>query len=75
MPKLPRVTGKEVLVALKRGGFEVIHIKGSHHFLRKPTGGRLVTVPVHSGEIIPPKTLLSILEQTGLNAEEVIRLL
>jgi predicted RNA binding protein YcfA (HicA-like mRNA interferase family) len=75
MPKLPRVTGKEVLSALKRYGLEVIYIKGSHHYLRRPNGSRLVTVPVHSGEVIPPKTLQSIFEQTGLSVDEFIELL
>jgi len=38
MPKLPRVTGKQVLSAVKRNGFEVINVRGSHHYLRKPEG-------------------------------------
>jgi len=34
-----------------------------------------VTVPVHAGEILYPKTLLSILEQAGLSVEEFRELL
>ncbi|MCG0277742.1 MAG: type II toxin-antitoxin system HicA family toxin [Thermanaeromonas sp.] len=45
MSRLPRVTGKEVVSALKRAGFVVVRIQGSHHHLRKPGARSLVTVP------------------------------
>ena len=69
MAKLPRVTGKQVISALKRAGFEVIHIRGSHYYLKKPEGSMLVTVPVHAGDTIPPKTLQRILEQAETEVE------
>lgn len=75
MAKLPRVTGKQVISALKKVEFEIIHIRGSHHYLRRPQGSKLITVPVHSGEILPPKTLQSILEQADLTVEQLIELL
>ncbi|MEW5952499.1 MAG: type II toxin-antitoxin system HicA family toxin [Bacillota bacterium] len=49
MTRMPRVTGKKVVSALKSAGFIVVKVTGSHHHLHKP-GSRLVTVPVHSGE-------------------------
>lgn len=55
MSRLPRVTGKEVVNALKRAGFVVVRIQGSHHHLRRPGAKSLVTVPVHSGEILEAK--------------------
>jgi len=61
MPRLPRIRGKELLSALKRTGFEVIRIKGSHHFLRHPDG-RCTVVPVHAVENIGPGLLLKILQ-------------
>jgi len=75
MPKLPRVTGKQVLSAVKRTGFEVINVRGSHHYLRKAEGSKLVVIPVHTGEIIPPKTLQSILEQAEIDIEVFLALL
>jgi len=74
MTRLPRVTGKEVVSALKRAGFIVINIEGSHHHLYR-SGSRLVTVPVHSKDTIPPKTLKSVIEQAGLTVDELIDLL
>jgi predicted RNA binding protein YcfA (HicA-like mRNA interferase family) len=51
MPKLPRLRAREVVAALRAVGFEVIRIKGSHHFLKHPDG-RCTVVPVHAGEVI-----------------------
>ncbi|HAP93011.1 MAG TPA: hypothetical protein DCM26_00090 [Desulfotomaculum sp.] len=71
MTRLPRVTAKEVFNALARNGFEIIRTSGSHHFLHRPGSG-IVTVSIHSGEIIKPKTLKSILKQAGLTVDELI---
>lgn len=47
MSRLPRVSGKDVVQALRRGGFELSHVRGSHHYLRKPSANALVVVPMH----------------------------
>ena len=60
MTKLPRLTGRRVIAALRRTDFEVVRIKGSHHFLAHPDG-RGTSVPVHSGETIGPGLLSKIL--------------
>jgi predicted RNA binding protein YcfA (HicA-like mRNA interferase family) len=78
VPRLPRVTGKEVIRALERDGFEIFRITGSHYHLHKwgeDHWGGIVTVPVHPGETIYPKLLRSILSQTHLTVERFIRLL
>ncbi len=51
MSQLPSLTGKEVIKALKKVGFEVGRAKGSHHILVHPSGRKTV-VPVHSGETL-----------------------
>ena len=53
MSRLPRPTGAEVVRALGKAAFEVVRIKGSHHFLQHPDG-RATVVPVHAGETIGP---------------------
>ncbi|MBC7335675.1 MAG: type II toxin-antitoxin system HicA family toxin [Clostridia bacterium] len=75
MTRLPRVSGKDVVRALQRGGFTLVHIRGSHHYLEPPGGGLLVTVPVHGSRVLKPKTLKSILDQAGLTKEELTGLL
>jgi predicted RNA binding protein YcfA (HicA-like mRNA interferase family) len=68
MPRLPRLRGRELIAALKRAGFRVLRIKGSHHFLEHPDGRRTV-VPVHAGETIGPGLLSKILADTDMDAE------
>jgi len=74
MPKLPDVTGREVVSALERVGFYVNTTRGSHWRMRHPDGRR-VSVPVHAGRSVPKGTLHMILKQAGLTVEEFIELL
>ena len=69
MPRLPRLRGREVIAALRRAGFIVLRIKGSHHFLQHPDGRRTV-VPVHAGETIGPGLLNKILKDAEMELEE-----
>lgn len=74
MTTLPGVTGKDLLVALKKAGFDVVRIRGSHHFLRH-MDGRVTVVPVHSGETIGPGLLSKILRDCDLSKETLATLL
>jgi len=69
MPRLPRLRGREVLAALRRAGFLVLRVKGSHHFLQHPDGRRTV-VPIHSGETIGPGLFNKILKDVEVELEE-----
>ena len=68
MTAWPNVTGKELVAALKKAGFEVARVKGSHHFLRHDDG-RTTVVPVHSGETIGPGLMSKILRDCDINRE------
>jgi len=74
MISLPSLTGKKLLSILKKAGFGVIRVKGSHHFLRHPDG-RSTVVPVHSGETIGPGLLAKILRDCDLNSGQFQKLL
>ena len=63
--KLPRVTAADAVGALQRAGFTLARQSGSHRIL-KNAAGRRVTVPFHSGTILHPKLLKSILRDAGL---------
>ncbi|MDI6895309.1 MAG: type II toxin-antitoxin system HicA family toxin [Bacillota bacterium] len=60
---------------LQRGGFRLVHVRGSHHYLEPPGGGLLVTVPVHGSRVLKPKTLKSILDRAGVAEEQLTGLL
>ena len=74
MTRLPRITGRELVAALGRVGFEVVRVKGSHHFVRH-ADGRVSVVPVHAGETLGPGLLNRILADVGLTRDELIDLL
>ena len=71
--KLPRVSGKEVLSALKKLGFREVRVKGSHHVLYNPQTDKIVVVPVHGSKTLAPKTLSKILKAAGVSPEEFVR--
>jgi predicted RNA binding protein YcfA (HicA-like mRNA interferase family) len=74
MSRVSRVTGPELIAALGKGGFHVLRVKGSHHFLRHEDG-RSTVVPAHSGETIGPGLLHKILRDCQLTAGQLSELL
>ena len=74
MNRLPSLTGRDVVAALARAGFELIRVKGSHHLLRH-VDGRGTTIPVHAGETIGPGLLARILRDCELTREQFRNLL
>lgn len=75
-PKMPRVTGAELLRALKRTGWYEIRISGSHHHLNhQDRPGGLITAPVHAGKLIAIGTLGKILSDAGLTGDELRKLI
>lgn len=74
MTNLPALTGKQVIAALARIGFEVQRSKGSHHFMRHPDG-RTTVVPVHGNETIGAGLLAKILRDCELTRDELQQVL
>ena len=70
MSRYPAVTGRQLLLLLQRMGFALIRVRGSHHFLRH-NDGRKTVLPVHSGEMIGPGLLSSILRQVQVTRDEL----
>ncbi|MEW5761796.1 MAG: type II toxin-antitoxin system HicA family toxin [Bacillota bacterium] len=68
MTKLPALKAREVIAALRKAGFEVDHVTGSHYILRHPDGRRVV-VPYHGQRDIKQGVLKAILKQAGLTAD------
>ncbi|MEW6002997.1 MAG: type II toxin-antitoxin system HicA family toxin [Nitrospirota bacterium] len=72
--KLPRVTAADAIKVLERVGFSFSRQSGSHKIYKNEAGKR-ATVPYHSGKILHPKTLSSILRDADLTAEKFKELL
>ena len=69
MAKTPSLSGKEIVSALKRAGFTVLRINGSHHFLRH-TDGRRTVVPIHGNETIGVGLMSKILRDCEITVEQ-----
>jgi predicted RNA binding protein YcfA (HicA-like mRNA interferase family) len=72
--KLARLTGRQLIAALSKAGFEELRVRGSHHFLRHPDG-RHTVVPVHRGETIGPGLMSKILRDCDISPDELSELL
>ena len=66
MPKLPRVSGAEIVRTLERLGFTKLRQSGSHVILRRDTKG--CVVPLHAE--VKVGTLAGVLRQADVSAEE-----
>ena len=74
MPKLPVVSGKELLKLIEGIGFFQTRQKGSHLRLHHKDG-RVTTIPIHSNKEIPKGLLRKIIrEDLQLSLEDFIEI-
>jgi predicted RNA binding protein YcfA (HicA-like mRNA interferase family) len=74
MPKLPRLTAREIIAVLEKSGFTLSRQSGSH-MIYKNAAGKRATVPFHGSKTLHPKILKSILRDAALTPEDLERLL
>ena len=70
MSTFPALNGPQLIKALRRLGFDLIRINGSHYFLRHPDG-RCTVVPVHRGETIGRGLVAQILRDCEITREDI----
>ncbi len=68
MPKLPVLSGADVVKMLERLGFENIRQRGSHVIMRRGSVGTVV--PLHKE--LKTGTLAGIIRQAGLTQDEFL---
>ena len=73
MSKLPRVSGAEVVAALKQIGFRFVRQHGSHMILRRDDPFAQATIPDHRE--LDRGTLRAIIRQVGLSVDDFTKLL
>lgn len=71
MPKLSRLSGQDVIDALRKLGFEQVRQRGSHVVMRRGDHG--CVVPLHRE--IKTGTLAGLLRQAQVSPEELIETL
>jgi predicted RNA binding protein YcfA (HicA-like mRNA interferase family) len=74
MSGLPRLTGRALIAALVKAGFQIARVRGSHHIL-KHVDGRMTVVPVHAGDTIGPGLMAKILRDCRISQDELRKLL
>jgi predicted RNA binding protein YcfA (HicA-like mRNA interferase family) len=74
MPKLPRVSARQIIAVLEKTGFSLARQSGSH-MIYKNSEGKRVTVPFHASRILHPKVLKSILRDAEISIEKLNDLL
>lgn len=73
--RLPAITGKKVIRALKKAGFVEHRQKGSHLMLTHPETNARTVVPVHAGKTLKKPLLLAIISDAELTVEEFLSML
>ena len=68
MPKLPRISGVEIVRVLSRLGFEHVRQRGSHVVMRRGAAG--CVVPLHAQ--VKVGTLAGLLRQANVPVEEFL---
>ena len=65
------ISGKQLVKELKKRGWKLVRIKGSHHNMEKD--GELIPVPVHGNDTLGKGVVNSIIKQANLDKDEVLR--
>lgn len=75
MPKLPILSGQELVKILSRAGFEIKGQKGSHVKMKRQLADRVIvtTVPLHRA--LDTGTLLGILKQAEITRDQLFELM
>ena len=75
MPKLPRLSGREVIMILSKVGFEIARQKGSHIIMKKETSEEKIATVVPNHKEVDRGTLLEIIRQAKLTRKKFMELL
>ena len=75
MPKLPALSAREIIAALRRAGFVEARQSGSHLLMVHEARRRAAVIPLHGSRDVAVGTVHNILRQAGLTAEEFLELL
>ena len=70
MTAFPTISGRNLIRALQKFGFEVMRKRGSHYFMQHKDG-RCTVVPVHRGETIGRGLLSQILRDCEITKDEI----
>lgn len=73
MPRLPIISGKKAVKALKKAGWKVDHQTGSHIIMQKP--GAFLTLSIPNHKELDRGLLRGLIKDAGLTVTEFTELL
>lgn len=75
MASVPAASGKQAIRALKKLGFRLDRIEGSHHMMVKDGYSRTIPVPMHGAKSLPAGTLASIIRMAGVSRDQFFKVM
>lgn len=75
MPRVPIIKANKLIKVLKKNGFILDHVTGSHYIFFNPTTNKRVSVPVHKGKDLGRGITLAILKDANIDIKEFLKLL
>lgn len=75
MPKLPILSGKQLLKLLQKNGFILVRQKGSHVFVGSKNGELTTVIPLHGNEDLGKGLLKTILNDLEISVEELVKMM
>lgn len=72
MPKIPSLTARKIIQALKKVGFTEDRQKGSHLILVNSKTKARTVIPIHSGRTIKKQLMRAIIDDAKISIEEFI---
>ena len=75
MSELPVIRGDVAVKAFIRAGFQLDHVRGSHHILKKSGHRYHLSVPVHKGQTLGRGLLRKLIRDAGMTEEEFLKFL
>lgn len=70
MPKITPVSAKKMFKILRVLGFDLLRVKGSHHFFLNQSSGKTTSVPFHTREELGIGLVKEILRDIGLSVDD-----
>lgn len=75
MPKIPAVSARKLIKVLKKDGFILDHIRGSHYIFFHPIKKVVISVPIHSSHDLGKGITSAILKDAKISISDFLRLL
>ena len=73
MPKIPLITGDQLIKTLSKHGFTLNRVKGSHHILVNSKTQITISIPVHKGRELGRGITLAIIKDAQIPLEEFLK--